>query len=233
MAGCRSCSPGSWSKQATGRARAIFADKGCVGHDRRVDSKSEAGASVLSSSGLRRTPSPSWACYVWAVPWKVDLGEVDWSAAGSAPHGARRVAVILTAVTAVAAVIGSCVAVDRLHPRDRIVSGVRIWHCALVGGSWPVEASALVGLRAGLRIEAIGAVEAGGVWISVARISGPDGTSRKAAFVLGDGAGPRLGGLDHVGREVASRGSSLEVVNYRREVAAASECLDRSLPQRT
>jgi hypothetical protein len=125
---------------------------------------------------------------------------------------------------------GSCGVFDRLHPRDRIISNSRIWRCALVGGSWPVEAASLVGLRSGLRVESIGAVETDGVWISAMLIE--EGSRRTVVgVVLGDSAGPRLGGLDETGRELTARDSSLRANHYDAELEAARECLERRLPE--
>lgn len=62
--------------------------------------------------------------------------------------------------TLIAAAVGGLATIDYLHPRDRIVSGGWIWDCALVGGSWPVDAASEVKLRPGLSIGAIGAATA-------------------------------------------------------------------------
>lgn len=138
-------------------------------------------------------------------------------------------AVILATILAV--VVASLAVIDHLHPGDRIVSGARIWRCALVGGSWPVDADTLVKLRPGLSIDAIGAVNSGGAWISVVRLVDSEGRAAgEAAFVLGDGTGRRLGGIDRKAAAVAGVLSSDGVGSHRRQVAAARECLRRTLP---
>jgi hypothetical protein len=123
------------------------------------------------------------------------------------------------------------VALDVTHPRDRIVNGGTIWHCVSVGGSWPVEAGALVGLTDGMRIERIGAVSAQHVWVSVVAVSQPGRSStRETAFLLGDRAGSRLGALDSEARGVAQIHSTDSRSSHRREIRAARECLRRRLP---
>ena len=147
------------------------------------------------------------------------------------PASALRILALVTLL--VALVVGApLVAIDVLHPRDRIVHRGRIWRCALVGGSWPVEAPRLIGLQDGPRIEAIGAVEADRTWISVARLRpAAGGRTIDAAFVLGDAAGARLGGLDRTGRAVASVASSEAAGDHAPEIGGARECLHRRLPE--
>jgi hypothetical protein len=58
----------------------------------------------------------------------------------------------------------------------------------------------------------------------------PD-ASTEGAFVLGDRAGMRLGGLDRTGRALAAVDSIESDGAHRRELAAARECLRRRLPE--
>src|SRR3954469_25730490 len=99
--------------------------------------------------------------------WKEVPPDIDWSAAAEVERPRSIRARLLTAAGVVVlglVVAAPVVAFDRLHPRDRIVSRGRIWHCALVGGSWPVDAGLEVGLRPGARMVRFGAVTADGVW---------------------------------------------------------------------
>jgi hypothetical protein len=140
-------------------------------------------------------------------------------------------ATLLIIVVAAIVVAGFYTAVDRLHPHDRIVSSGRVWHCALVGGSWPVDAGPLVGLDPDLSIVRIGAVDGAGGWIAVARIQGPARGTVEASFVLGDSAGKRLGALDQAARAIARVQSPLLESHHRGAIAAARECLRRNLPE--
>lgn len=143
----------------------------------------------------------------------------------------RWIAIAAILASLLAAAAGSLAIVDHLHPGNRIVSGARIWHCALVGGSWPVDADGFVKLRSGLTIGEIGAVNKSGAWVSVVSLVDSTGhAAGEAAFVLGDGAGSRLGGIDRRAAAVANVISSEGIGSNRKKVAAARECLRRRLP---
>jgi len=145
----------------------------------------------------------------------------------------RRLALVVVAVV-VAGVVAPFATIGFVHARDRIVNGGRLWRCELVGGSWPVEAASIVRLRPGLSFGFFGAVDDGEGWVSVVEVIDTATRQRRGegAFVLGDRAGARVGGIDATATEVAGVRSTDGLGAHHREVAAARECLHRRLPVR-
>jgi hypothetical protein len=165
------------------------------------------------------------------VPWRASA-TVDWDGdpQDPPPSSGRRAGSLIVGVVLLLILIPYRL-VDVMHPRDRIVNTGTVSHCVLVGGSWPVEAAPLVGLRNDARVGRIGAVSSDDVWVADIEIFEEGASTRpEAAFILGDRAGPRMGALDATARRLASVHSPDSSRSHWRDIRAARECLDRHLP---
>lgn len=144
-----------------------------------------------------------------------------------------RVAAVTAAV--LLGLLGTCAwVVDRVHFHDRIVSGGRIWHCELFGGSWPVEVAGVVQLEKGYALDRFGTVRASpSQRLVVAQVRDASGRIvGMGTWNVGDGiAAPRLGAVDDLARRLSGVRSDVRAAGHRAELRAARECSDRGLPR--
>ena len=152
-----------------------------------------------------------------------------------AAGGRRRwVTAIVGVVAAVGLLAGGLlIAVDQLHLQDRIVSGGRIRHCWLLGGSSDVEFHLWIELDPDLRLEDFGRIIEEGHDLVVARV-----VERESGAVVGYGAwnmgdsdaDPTSGAVDALARRVSRVHSNLDERDLRSQIRAARECSERDIP---